>query len=264
MPDHGPFENLHLAVSEGVATVTVTRPKALNALNAAVFDELERAFTGLREDAEVRAIVVTGSGDKAFVAGADIVELAELGPEAAQATSARGQGVFNLIERCGKPVVAAVNGFALGGGLELALACHVRVASDNARLGLPEVTLALIPGYGGTQRLARLVGVGRALEMVLTGDMIDAAAAERCGLVSRVVPQAELAATAMKIARRIASRGPVALRLAMTAVLDGVGAPLEAGLAREADLFGQCFATDDMREGTRAFLEKRKPTYRGT
>ncbi len=263
MPSTDSLANVRYEVREGVAFVTVDRPKALNALSDATHDDLRTAFEAVRDDASVIAAVLTGAGEKAFVAGADISELAEMSPMQARAASAKGQAGFTLIERCGKPVVAAINGFALGGGLELALACHVRVAAEGARLGLPEATLGLVPGYGGTQRLARLVGVGRALAMVLTADMIDAAAAERIGLVHQVVPAADLLATAEALARRIASRGPVAIRLATQAVVDGAGLALEDGLRLEQDLFGLAFSTDDMREGTRAFLEKRKAQFRG-
>lgn len=263
MPDAAAAENLRIEVQDGIAVVTVSRPKALNALNDRTLDEIERAFATVRGDAAIRAAVVTGDGEKAFVAGADISELAKMTPSEAQAASAKGQRIFASVEGCGKPVAAAVNGFALGGGLELALACHVRFACPEARLGLPEVTLALIPGYGGTQRLARLVGPGRALEMTLTGDMIDAAAAERIGLVNRVVPREELLATARAWASKAASRGPVALRHAIDAVLTGTDRSLEAGYRREQELFGACFATHDMREGTTAFLEKRKAKFEG-
>jgi enoyl-CoA hydratase len=256
--------NVRVETRDGVAFVTISRPEALNALNAKVLGELECSFAGIRADAAVRAVVVTGAGEKSFVAGADIAELAKLTPVEAKAASERGQRVFDAVEGCGKLVVAAVNGFALGGGLELALACHVRFACPEAKLGLPEVTLALIPGYGGTQRLARVVGTGRALEMILSGDMIDAAAAERMGLVNRVVPRAELLAAAETFARRVASRGPVAVRLALDAVLGGATQSIDAGLARERDLFALCFSTDDMREGTQAFLSKRKPEFKGT
>jgi enoyl-CoA hydratase len=263
MPVAGPYEHLELRRDDDVAVVTVTRPKALNALNDATLDDLARAFALLADDGSVKAVVVTGAGEKAFVAGADITELAAMSPTDARTASAKGQAVFSSIERCGKPVVAAVNGFALGGGLELALACHIRFAADTARIGLPEVTLGLIPGYGGTQRLARLCGVGRALELVLSGDMLDAAAAERAGIVNRVVPAAELLDACMQFARKLASRGPLALRYALDAVLGGAGGTLEAGLAMERDLFALCFATADMREGTTAFLGKRKAVFEG-
>jgi enoyl-CoA hydratase len=257
------LQNVRVEVRDGVAFVTVNRPKALNALNDATHDDLLTAFEAIRDDAGIDAAVLTGEGDKAFVAGADITELADMTPMQAKAASAKGQNVFSTIERCGKPVVAALNGFALGGGLELALACHVRLASEHAKLGLPEVTLGLIPGYGGTQRLARLIGVGRALTMTLTGDMIDAATAERYGLVHQVLPADELLAAAEKLARRIASRGPVAIRLVTEAIVDGAGMGLDDGLRLEQDLFGLAFSTEDMREGTQAFLEKRRAEFKG-
>lgn len=263
MPVAGPYANLELRQEDDVAVVTVTRPEALNALNDATLDGLSQAFEALAKDASVKAIVVTGAGEKAFVAGADIKELAAMSPVEAQAASAKGQAIFDAIERCGKPVVAAVNGFALGGGLELALACHVRFAAEGARIGTPEVTLGLIPGYGATQRLARLCGMGRALELVLSGDMIDAAAAERAGIVNRVLPAGELLDGCVKFAKRLASRGPLALRFALEATLGGSGLPLADGLAKERDLFALCFATADMREGTAAFLAKRKAVFEG-
>jgi enoyl-CoA hydratase len=260
MADSAPYENVRFDVRDGVAFVVIARPKALNALNDRTLDELARVFAAVQSDAAVRAVVVTGDGEKSFVAGADISELATMTPEQAKACSAKGQGLLDAVENCGKFVVAAVNGFALGGGLELALACHVRFACPEAKLGLPEVTLGILPGYGGTQRLARLVGVGRAIEMIASGDMVDAATAERIGLVERVVPRAELVAAAEKLARTVASRGPVAVKLALDAVLGGGG---RDGFVREQDLFAKCFATEDMREGTKAFLERRKAVFKG-
>ncbi len=263
MADSGTREFVQTRVDDGIAVVTICRPEALNALNDRTLDEFESAIAELTEDDAVVALVVTGDGPKAFVAGADIEELAALTPTGARAASAKGQRVLGALEACGKPVVGAINGFALGGGLELALACHVRIASENARMGLPEVTLGVIPGYGGTQRLARTIGVGRALAMIQTGDMIDAQTALSYGLVTQVVPPEDLTATALKTAGRIAKRGPVAVRFATDAVLRGIGGSLEDGLAAERDLFGLVFATADMREGTRAFLEKRKPDFCG-
>jgi len=263
MADISTLQNVRYEVRDGVAFVTVSRPKALNALNDATHDDLHTVFQAVRDDDSVRAAVLTGDGDKAFVAGADIKELAEITPLQAKAASAKGQMVFSSIERCGKPVVAAINGFALGGGLELALACHIRVAADTARMGLPEVTLGLLPGYGGTQRLARLIGMGRALAMTITADMIDAETAERYGLVYKVVPAAELLGLAEKIARKIASRGLVAVRLATEAIVDGAGMDLDDGMRLEQDLFGLVFASEDMREGTQAFMEKRKADFKG-
>ncbi|MBI5369416.1 MAG: enoyl-CoA hydratase/isomerase family protein [Planctomycetes bacterium] len=257
------YKNLLLSEMEGVATVTVNRPDKLNALNAATIAELGAAFDDLAVRASAKAVIVTGAGEKAFVAGADIAELAQQSPLAGKATAQKGQALFRRIETLGKPVIAAINGYALGGGLELALACAVRIASDNAKLGLPEVTLGLIPGYGGTQRLARIVGRGRALELILTGDRIDAVEAHRIGLVNKVVAAGELAATAEALARRMLANGPVALRLALEAVDRGLELPLEDGLNLEANLFGLCATTDDMVEGTNAFLEKRKAKFLG-
>jgi enoyl-CoA hydratase len=209
----------------------------------------------------VHVLVVTGAGEKAFVAGADIAELAALDALSGRETSRRGQRIFRELELCPKPVIAAVNGFALGGGCELALACHMRIASDNAQFGLPEVGLGVIPGYGGTQRLARLVGRGRALEMVLTGRRVGAEEALRMGLVNRVVPLASLLDEARALAAAILANGPVAVRAALEAVQRGLDVPLEAGLELEANIFGVVCATEDMREGLRAFLEKRKPAF---
>jgi enoyl-CoA hydratase len=220
-------------------------------------------FAAVKTDPAVKAVVVTGEGEKSFVAGADISELAAMTPDQAMAASEKGQRTFGSIEGCGKVVVAAVNGFALGGGLELALSCHVRFACPEAKLGLPEVSLGLIPGYGGTQRLARLVGTGRALEMILGGDAIDAATAERLGLVNRVVPRPELVGAAEAFARRVMTRGPLAVRFAIEAVLSGGPQDIQGGLGQEAELFAKCFETEDMREGTRAFLEKRKAQFHG-
>ncbi len=247
----------------GVAVVTVNRPDKLNALNAQVMRELGEVVSEIERDSAVRGVIVTGSGEKAFVAGADIRELSQLTPVTGRDFAAAGQAVFGRLEALTKPVVAAVNGYALGGGCELALACHMRVASETARLGLPEVSLGILPGFGGTQRLVRLVGRGRALELILTGDPVDAAEAHRIGLVNRVVPAAELMAAAESLIRKILTRGPLAVGLAIRATLQADDGALSTGLAREADLFGLVCATQDFREGTAAFLEKRKPAFQG-
>ncbi len=258
------FENLRVEVGDDrIATVVVARPAALNALNDATIGEIERCFTELARDERVGVVIVTGEGEKAFVAGADIRELATQSADEARTRSLAGQRAFDRVERCGKPVIAAVNGFALGGGCELALACHLRYVSNKARFGLPEVSLGIIPGYGGTQRLQRIVGRGRALQMILTGEMIGAGEAVANGLASGVVPQEELLGTVRKVATIILSRGPVALRLALDAVLRGGETPLADGLAIEADLFGLASTTDDMKEGMQAFLEKRDASFRG-
>ena len=252
-----------LEKSERIAWVTLNRPDKLNALNNGLLKELDQVVAGLEEDPEVGVIVVTGSGEKAFVAGADISELKDLDTASARVQALKGQEVFNRIERLPKPVIAAVNGFALGGGCELALSCHIRIASENARFGLPEVSLGIIPGYGGTQRLPRLVGKGVALDMILSGEMTGAAEALRMGLVSRVVPQADLKATAEKLAKTILSRGPLALRSALTAVHEGIEMPQGKGLEFEASLFGLLAASADMKEGMGAFLEKRPAAFKG-
>jgi len=258
-----PYEHLLVAIDGAVATVTVNRPKVLNALNAATLTELGEAFRALQADAFVRVVILTGAGEKAFVAGADINELATLTPDAGKAHAELGQGVFNVIEQLGKPVIAAVNGFALGGGCELAMACTVRLAADTATFGQPEVKLGLTPGFAGTQRLPRLVGKGRALELVLGGGMIDAAEAFRIGLANRVVPAASLLDEARALAQAWAANAPVAMRYSMEAVAHGLETSCAEGCFVEASLFGLAFATEDMREGTRAFLEKRKPEFKG-
>jgi enoyl-CoA hydratase len=257
------YENLLLDKRDGVAIVTVNRPDKLNALNGRTIEELDGAFSALASDAAVRGVVVTGAGEKAFVAGADIEELAELDAVAGRAVSERGQKVFDRIEWLGKPVVAAVNGFALGGGCELALACHVRVASENASLGTPEVKLGLMCGYGGTQRLPRLLGRGAALEMLLTGERVRADEALRLGLVNRVVGREGLLAEAESLVRKMIANGPLALRATLEAVHGGLDRPLAEAQAGEAQLFGELCGTEDAREGTRAFVEKRAPRFQG-
>jgi enoyl-CoA hydratase len=255
----------HLLVTrnEAVATITINRPDRLNALNAATIDELRAAVLEMRQDESVRTVIITGAGEKAFVAGADIAELSQQSPLGARITAQRGQHVFDLVETLGKPVIAAINGFALGGGCELAMACTLRVAADTARLGQPEINLGLIPGYGGTQRLSRLVGRGRALELLLRGHQIDAAEALRIGLVDRVVPGAELMAAALALAMELAAKAPGAARAILEAVHKGLQMPFAEGQAYEATLFGLVATTEDMQEGTRAFLEKRRPAFRG-
>jgi enoyl-CoA hydratase len=246
-----------------LAIVTVDRQEKLNALNAEVFAELGRAFEGLLSDDDIRGVVVTGAGEKAFVAGADIGELAQMDAMSGVQTSRTGQAVFDAIERFPKPVIAAVGGFALGGGCELALACHLRVASENARFGLPEVSLGIIPGYGATARMARLVGLGRALELTLTGDMVDANRAYDIGLVNAVVPREELLDRAKELARKITGKGPDAVRLALKSVYSAMDVPLKTALETESSHFGLLASTEDMREGMTAFLEKRKPEFKG-
>jgi len=257
------MENIRTENRDGVLVITIDRPKVLNALNAETVGEIGEAFHVARFDESVKAVILTGAGDKAFVAGADINELAQATPLSGKSTSEKGQRIFRAIERFPKPVIAAINGFALGGGCELALACHIRVASENAQLGLPEVTLGIIPGYGGTQRMARLLGKGKALELILTGDRIGAVEAERIGLVNKVVPPDQLMTTCDELARRIMSRGPLAVTAAIEAVMSGSEMPFEEGQFLEATLFGLLCATEDMKEGMAAFLEKRAADFRG-
>lgn len=246
-----------------IAWVTLNRPEKLNALNSELLKELDCTFAGLEQDPEVAVVVLTGAGEKAFVAGADIAELRDLDSAGARLQALRGQAVFQRIEDMPKPVIAAVNGFALGGGCELALACHVRIASETARFGLPEVSLGVIPGYGGTQRLPRIVGKGVALDMILSGEMVGAADALRTGLVSRVFPAAELRAGAEKLARTMLSRSPLALRQALTSVHQGLEMTQAQGLQFEAAVFGLLASSHDMKEGMTAFLEKRPAAFKG-
>ena len=258
-----PFENIRTENKDSILIVTIDRPKVLNALNAQTVEELRLAFKQAREDDEVHCVILTGAGEKAFVAGADISELAQMTPITGKNIAEKGQRTFLSIERFPKPVIAAINGFALGGGCELALACHIRIASEKAQLGLPEVTLGIIPGYGGTQRMARLLGKGKALELILTGDRIGAAEAERIGLVNKVVPAEQLMSTAEEMARKIASRGPLAIRAAVEAVMSGSEMPFAEGQFLEATLFGLLASTEDMKEGMGAFLEKRQANFKG-
>jgi enoyl-CoA hydratase len=257
------YKNIQHERRENTALVTVSRPEKYNALTHDTLVELEDCFTRLAKDKSVRAVVVTGAGEKAFVAGADIAELAALDALGAQETSIYGQHVFNLIASFPQPVIAAVNGFALGGGCELAVACHIRIASENAKLGLPEVGLGIIPGYGGTQRLPRLVGSGYAIEMICTGQPVDAAEAKRIGLVNDVVPQAELLDHCLKLAGKIAKQGPLAVSSGLKSAMRGLEMPIEAGLELESTYFGLLGGTEDMHDGLKAFLEKRKPDFRG-
>ena len=257
------YENLLLERDGAVAVVTINRPAKMNALNAPTIAELGQVMATLRADASVRAIVLTGAGEKAFVAGADISELAVQSPAQGKAHATAGQRVFDAIEALGKPVIAALNGFTLGGGCELAMACTIRLAADTARLGQPEVNLGLTPGYAGSQRLPRLVGRGLALELLLTGDMISAARAAEIGLVNRVVPAADLRAEAMKLAQLLAAKAPVAVQYILEAVRHGAEMPLAEAQHLEATLFGLISSTDDMKEGTRAFLEKRAADWKG-
>ena len=257
------FENLLIERDDAVAIVTFNRPKVLNALNTQTMTELSAALADFKSDAGVRAIVLTGAGEKSFVAGADINELAVQTPIQGKEHARRGQLIFDAIEQLGKPVIAAVNGFALGGGCEMIMACTMRVAADTARFGQPEINLGIIPGYGGSQRLPRLVGRGIALEILLTGDMISAQRAYEIGLVNRVVPAAELMNEAKKIAHVLASKAPIAVRYIIEAVHEGLEGPLAAGQYLETALFGAIASSADMKEGTKAFLEKRKAVWQG-
>lgn len=257
------FDNLLLERDGAVAIVTINRPKVLNALNTQTLDELRRVVLDLKQDDGVRVMILTGAGEKSFVAGADINELAVQTPVGGREHALSGQHVLDLIENMGKPVIAAINGFALGGGCELAMACTLRLAADSARLGQPEINLGLIPGYAGTQRLARLVGKGKAMELILGGAPIAAADAERIGLVNRVVPAAELMAEARKLAEQLANNAPIAMRYIISAINKGLDMPFAEACIFEATLFGLVASTDDMREGTAAFLAKRKPEFTG-
>jgi enoyl-CoA hydratase len=257
------FENILIQKTAALAQITINRPKKLNALNKATIHELHKAFDALESDVNIKAIILTGSGEKAFVAGADISEFAHFTVGEGATLAREGQEIlFNFIENLATPVIAAINGFALGGGLELAMACHFRIASDNAKMGLPEVSLGVIPGYGGTQRLPQLVGKGKAMEMIMTAGMISAEDAKNCGLVNHVTTQEELMLLVEKIASKILRNSPVAISAAILAVNanfeDGVN-----GFDTEINAFGDCFGTEDFREGTTAFLEKRKPNFSG-
>jgi enoyl-CoA hydratase len=258
-----PFDHLLVERDGAVAIVTINRPRVLNALNAQTLDELRRVVLDLTGDDAVRVMILTGAGEKSFVSGADINELAVQTPTGGREHALRGQHVLDLIETMGKPVIAAINGFALGGGCELAMACTLRIAADTAKLGQPEINLGLIPGYAGTQRLSRLVGKARAMEMILGGLPVGAADAARIGLVNRVVPADELMAEARALAARLAAHAPIAMRYIIAAINQGLEMPFAEACAFEATLFGLVASTDDMREGTAAFLEKRKPEFKG-
>jgi len=257
------FSNIFVEKKNAIAYVTVNRPKVLNALNMATMEELRAAFHDIKNDASVRVVILTGAGEKAFIAGADIGELAQNDAVTAKEYTHRGQSVLNLIENLGKPVIACINGFALGGGCEIAMACTMRLASESAKLGQPEVKLGIIPGYGGTQRLPRLVGKGIAMQLLLTGEMVTAQEAHRIGLVNEVVPAAELTPRAEAIAQKVIANGPLAVQYTMEAVNKGMETPLAEGLYIEAVLFGAACATEDEKEGTTAFLQKRPAQFKG-
>ncbi len=257
------YENILFAAENGIATITFNRPKALNALNGALLEEFSRALDEIDASEDIRVLVLTGAGEKSFVAGADITELATFGPLQAKVFAKKGQAIISRLQELSIPVIAAVNGFALGGGSEMALACDFIYASENANFGLPEITLGIIPGFGGTQRLPRLVGANRAKEMIFTGKMIPAAEAAAIGMVNKVCPAANLMEEVMKTAKAIAAKGRVSLRAAKQAVNSGLGADLATGLNIECDAFALCMASEDAKEGTTAFLEKRKAAFKG-
>ena len=257
------LKNLLVKKGDGIGWITVNRPEKLNAMNIETIEELRTSFRNFAGDAEVRAVILTGAGEKAFVAGADISEFIHLDAEKGREYARRGQELTKAIEDFPKPVIAAVNGYALGGGTEFALACHVRIASENAKMGQPEVKLGIIPGYGGTQRLSRLVGKGKAMEMILSGRIIEAKEAREIGLVNLVVAPADLLATAEALAKEMIRNAPLALAYSIEAINQGLDRTLAEGLELEAEIFGRCCATDDFREGAKAFIEKRKPDFHG-
>jgi enoyl-CoA hydratase len=257
------LENVLYEKRDSIAYVTLNRPKVLNALNRKTWADLRTAFEAARDDASVRGVILTGAGDKAFIAGADISELANVSAVEAEESSTFGQDVLNLVENLGKPVIAAINGFALGGGCETAMACTIRVASEHAKFGQPEVKLGLIPGGGGTQRMPRLVGKGRALQIILSGEIISAQEAYRIGLVNEVVPAADVITRAEAILKQIFSNAPIAVKYSLEAVNKGLETSVAEGLSLEASLFGLCAGTEDKREGTQAFLQKRAPQFQG-
>ena len=257
------LENVLYEKKGAIAYVALNRPRVLNALNRRTWEDLQTAFEDARKDSAIRGVILTGAGDKAFIAGADIGELSRVTAVEAEESSTFGQGVLNLIENLGKPVVAAINGFALGGGCETAMACTIRVATENAKFGQPEVKLGVLPGGGGTQRLPRLVGKGRALQLILSGEMISAQEAYRIGLVNEVVPAADLITRAEAILKQIFANAPIAIRYSLEAVNKGLETSQAEGLALEASFFGLCAATQDKQEGTQAFLQKRAPEFQG-
>lgn len=256
------YQNITTEIKDGICIATLNRPKQLNALNRRVFSDLEQLMKNVTDSADVKALLITGSGEKAFAAGADIKEFADFSVEEGKELAANGQRIFKLIELSEKPVLAAVNGFALGGGLELAMACHLRIASDNARFGQPEVGLGVTPGYAGTQRLIQLIGKGKAAELLMTGEMIKAEEALDLGLVNYVVPQADLKQKAVELLQKITKQSPLALA-GVIRCIDAYFADGVNGFETEVEEFGKCFGTDDFKEGTSAFLEKRKPNFRG-
>lgn len=257
------FKNLLTRKGDGIGWITINRPDKLNAMNIETIEELRTAFREFGDDPEVRAVILTGAGEKAFIAGADISEFIHLDAEKGREYARRGQELTRTIEDFPKPVIAAINGYALGGGTEFALACHIRLASENAKLGQPEVKLGIIPGYGGTQRLARLIGKGKAMEMILSGRIIEAGEACEIGLVNKVVPAAELLSAAEAMAKDMIRNAPLALAYSIEAINHGLDRTLAEGLELEAEIFGRSCATEDFREGAKAFIEKRKPDFRG-
>lgn len=263
VPESCGYENLLIDIDDAVATITINRPNVLNALNAETTRELGASIDAVAADDRLRAVIITGAGSQAFVAGADISVLATYDPVEAREAAYLGQSTFDKIEECGKPVIAAINGYALGGGCELALACHMRLAAEGAKIGLPEINLGVIPGHGGTQRLARLLGKSAAIELICTGAHVDATEAVRLGLVNAVYPADSLMEAAYKLAAKLASKPRIAMRYVLEAVNQGLNVTLKEGQAIEANLFGLCFATEDQTEGMSAFLEKRKADWKG-
>lgn len=257
------YENINYTVENGIATIAINRPKALNALNLATLTELKDVVEKIAVDKAVQVVIITGAGEKSFVAGADIVEMSTKNAVEGRVWGQVGQNIFTEIENLPQPVIAAVNGFALGGGCELACACDIRYASENAKFGQPEVGLGITPGFGGTQRLTRVVGRGHAKELIYTANIIDAQEALRIGLVNKVVPQAELMDAVMKLAKTITKKAPIAVQLAKAAINRGINCDVVTGISYEAEVFGLCFATADQKEGMKAFIEKRKPTFEG-